>query len=159
MIIKYLTLLMDDRIICDALNRLPYLICDILFCGLSCVWFIHLFTFIYYLWICEWTMSVIVYIAYQLYFCILICDDWMMLHYCVKPLDHTHTHINMDFTRKSIKSQILKWFLKVEYLNSNGLEMFWKWIGFKVKSFWNGISKMKFILNNLIEFWNLSILI
>ena len=51
---------------------------------------------------------------------------------CVKPLDHTYTHTNMDFTRKSIKSQIFENSFKFEFLNSNGLKIRF---GLKVKSF------------------------
>jgi hypothetical protein len=77
-----------------------------------------------------------------------ICDD-RCVHYCVKPLGLHYTHTNMDCTWKLVKSQIFEIVCKIEFLNLNDFE---NGSGFKMKSFWKRIPKIKVILNNLIKF-------
>ena len=152
MFIECLTLLMNDRIICDALNWLSYLICNILFCELSYVKFTHLFMYICVLSVNLW-MDDKHYSLYRLsnILSYLICDDWMVVDYCVKPLDHTiHTQIWISRgNRLSHKYlNLIFWNgFKVWILNPNG---FGNEIGLNLKSIWKGVLKIKVILNNLI---------
>ena len=45
--------------------------------------------------------------------------DYDVVHYCVKPLDHTYTHTNMDCTWKWVKSQIFEIFLRLNFRTQN----------------------------------------
>ena len=131
---------MDAWIILDVkLFDIPVIWCFmiILICVMIC-------DEIYYLWyiclrICVWKISVINLYRLSNILLYLICDDWMMLHYCVKPLDHT-IHTQLWISRRN---RLSPRFWKKVWIWIFKFKCFGNGIGIEVKSFWNGISKME----------------